>query len=262
MRLYQKLKSLLENSRLESATRGFVCDFCGTEIFDYPHRFLCENCDSKIERNDNHTCEKCGRKTVQDGVCTRCKAVPPNFSKGKSVYVYTGITTSIINRFKHYSRELSYALSKELSLEIFKQANRLYETQTELNRAEFYRQFLIVPVPMFRDRQAERGYNQAAELGKAIAKRTGFAFDDELLIKTRETGALKEKDARARGEEIRGAFRVVKRKKCRERYIILVDDVMTSGTTGSECARLLFGAGAKDVYFFTIAALADELRYE
>ena len=83
-----------------------------------------------------------------------------------------------------------------------------------------------------------------------------LAFD--VLQKTRDGEMQKLLTAVARAEYVSGAYHVHRRALCKDRTILLIDDVLTTGATGSECAKLLFGAGAKKVYFLTASAVPEQ----
>ena len=241
--------------RVFSSKRGYVCDSCGAEVFNYPSQRFCAACEEKMQRNDKQTCLKCGRKTVTEGVCLLCKDDLPKFSKGVSAFVYEGESAALINRMKNGKRRLGYYFAEEMA----KKCVALYaeKMQEEV--------FLIVPVPMTARCEKERGFNQATELAEIfvdILRGKGFTveLDEEILQKTRESAPQKRMDFRARKENVAGAYHVHKRKVCRERTIVLIDDIMTTGATGSECAERLYGAGAKEVLFFTAAALSERVR--
>ena len=82
-------------------------------------------------------------------------------------------------------------------------------------------------------------------------------LDLEILQKRREGAPQKRMDFHERKQNVAGAYHVHKRKECRDRVIVLIDDIMTTGATGSACAELLYGAGAKEVIFLVAAALPE-----
>lgn len=242
---------VLEKLRFAAARRGYTCDFCGEEVFDYPNHRLCDRCEESLPRNDKETCEKCGRKTVRAGVCTRCKRELPNFTKGISLYDYQGDAPRLINRFKTGEAHLANYFGEELAKLIF-----------AFVKEEKLEELLLIPVPLTDDRVKRRGYNQAERLVKVIEKKTGIPADYELLIKRRDTKLQKTASAKERAENVKGAYHVKKRTACKDKKILLVDDIMTTGATASECARLLLGAGAKGVYFFSVASLEDRINMQ
>ena len=124
-----------------------------------------------------------------------------------------------------------------------------------------------MPKTMPQGKEAEmysRTYSgiEAEELSETLCKRLqesgyGAELDTQILQKTRETAQQKHMDRKERQENVAGAYHVHKRKECRDRTIILVDDIMTTGATGSECAARLLGAGAKEVIFLVAASLPE-----
>ncbi|MGH8121343.1 MAG: ComF family protein [Rudaea sp.] len=120
---------------------------------------------------------------------------------------------------------------------------------------------LLIPVPLHVQRLRERGYNQALELAKALAREFGIALAPGLLTRTRATPAQANLDAAMRRRNLRGAFVVDRNspgdKAALPAHVALVDDVMTTGTTLRECARTLKRAGIARV---EVWALARALR--
>ena len=105
---------------------------------------------------------------------------------------------------------------------------------------------LLVPVPLHRWRIWRRGYNQAALIAGALAKRAGLEARLDLLERVKATPVLRGMNARQRSEAVRGVFRLNPRHKAalKGRAVILVDDVYTSGATAKACARILRRGGA------------------
>lgn len=246
----KRLEGLLKYLRARSAERGYTCDKCGAELFDYPLHRLCAACEGELQRNDRNTCPKCGRKTVSEGVCMSCKAKPPAFTRGVSPFVYGGEAAGLVNLVKNGRRRLAQYLGEQTAeafLKEFPEADGL----------------LLVPVPTTAQKRRERGYNQAEDIACAAYDRLLLRgktaeLDTEVLVCRREGVSQKYLSQTERSENARGAYRVHKRKACRDRTVLLIDDIMTTGATGSEAARLLLGAGAKEVYFLVAAALPEK----
>ena len=233
--------------------RGFTCDLCGAEIFDYPQHRLCADCAEKLSRSGEKVCEKCGRKAVTDGVCSDCKSNLPKFTRGFSPFVYEGKTAAMINRMKNGNPRLALYLGEEMA-EYFAKKHFKNEPQSE--------EFLLVPVPMTKSKITERGYNQTERLAESVCERLcalGYSvrIEKDVLQKRKETAPQKQMTYHERLENVSGAYHVHKRKECQDKTIVLIDDVMTTGATASECAERLLGAGAKDVYFLVSAALIE-----
>jgi len=117
---------------------------------------------------------------------------------------------------------------------------------------------LIIPVPLHPSRLIRRRYNQAALLGRALAKITPLEFEPDILLRIKKTESQGRFNARQRIENVRGAFKIRARAKDRIQYkhIILVDDVLTTGATLEACSRILKQAGARRVDGLCLARVA------
>ncbi|HWS56694.1 MAG TPA: phosphoribosyltransferase family protein, partial [Pyrinomonadaceae bacterium] len=113
---------------------------------------------------------------------------------------------------------------------------------------------VVVPVPLHPERERGRGFNQAALLARALARRAGLPLDEWSLTRVAHTERHRAgMDRRARRETVEGAFRVVRPRLVAGRSVLLVDDVFTTGATASACAAALKAAGAAEVFVLTVA---------
>lgn len=259
MNFFEKLG---ENIRNASAARGCVCDCCGAEVFFYPQERFCKTCENKMHRNDQKTCGKCGRAAVADGVCLTCKSNMPKFDEGFSPFVYQGGVAALINRMKSGKRRLTYYFAERMA-QTFIKGYLIPKTEKERGRyATNENSLLIIPVPLSKNRRIERGYNQAEDLAKivcAVLEKNGYRaeVDCEVLQKLRDNVAQKEQGFRERIQNVKAVYHVKKRAKCQGKTVLLIDDVMTTGATGSICAERLKRAGAREVLFLVGAALPE-----
>lgn len=245
MKLWRKF---LEKLKRADKERGYACDSCGAELFDYPKHRLCEKCEEKLLKTGEKCCDKCGRQTKTVGVCLTCKSHLPKFTKAFSPFLYRGTAAKLVNRMKNGSPRLALYFGEKC-------AEYLLSNTEE-------KEFLIVPVPTTEKRLKERGYNQAEELAKSVScalKMAGksVALDNEILQRKRENAAQKKLGFTERARNIAGAFHLHKRKLVQDKTVLLIDDIMTTGATGSACAELIQNAGAKAVYFLTPVATPE-----
>ena len=112
---------------------------------------------------------------------------------------------------------------------------------------------LVIPVPLHSRRLRWRGFNQAALLGFAVARKIRCRLDVTTLTRIRDTPPQTWQDNAQRRQNVRGAFIVTRPNRIASRTLLLVDDVMTTGATLDECARTLLAAGAQRVDVFTLA---------
>lgn len=159
----------------------------------------------------------------------------------------------MINRMKNSAPRLAAYLGEQMAEYFLRNTEGLGSSETPL---------LAVPVPMTKNKERERGYNQSVFLCEAFCERMeekGVATElvRDVLVKKKETVAQKHATAKERRENVKGAFRLCKRKIFRGRTVVLIDDILTTGATASECAECLFGAGAQEVLLLVAAALPE-----
>lgn len=134
----------------------------------------------------------------------------------------------------------------------------LAEVVLELQPSVERRNVVIVPVPLHARKLKQRGFNQAELIAQAALKlipsgSVKFELVPSAMVRVRETSSQIGLTKRQRRENLRGAFRINEPEKIARQEILLVDDVLTTGTTASECARMLRRAGAAEVWVATVA---------
>ncbi len=181
-----------------------------------------------------------------------CKASLPSFTKGISPFVYKGNAAMAVNRLKNGYPRLAAYFGERIGETFLARCGE--EIQGE--------ELLLVAVPMTKERRIERGYNQAERIAESVqeylsSRGIAVELDFSVLEKTKETKLQKQTSKRERAENVAGSFFVRKRKACKGRTLLLVDDILTTGATGNECAERLLGAGAEKVYFLTATAARE-----
>ena len=251
---------ILDRIRAHAYTHGYTCDACGVELFEYYPQRLCGACLQKLVKNDERMCPKCGRHTRALGVCLVCKSRMPKFAKGFSPFVYRGAGALQINRMKNGARRLSFFFGEQIA-EYFLQAFDAWQGADKpvLNGETA----ILAYVPISLERLRERGYNQAYDLAFAFRERlmqSGIEIPlcEDVLTLNRTLHLQKELKRGERARNVKGAYHVKKRAVCKGKIVFLLDDIMTTGATGSECADALMRAGAKAVLFLTAGALEEQ----
>jgi len=111
----------------------------------------------------------------------------------------------------------------------------------------------VVPVPLSREQRRRRGFNQSERLAVELARRLALPVCTLMLQRVRDTRPQVRLSASERARNVRGAFQAAGRDQVADQVVLLVDDVLTTGATLNECARVLKRAGAADVYGITMA---------
>jgi ComF family protein len=166
-------------------------------------------------------------------LCGTCLKRPPAFSAVHAARIYQGATREAIQRLK-YRNQL--ALAKPLGQLL---------GDAVIQESEVFSPNCIVPVPLHPRRLRKRGYNQACEIARPLARQLEVPLDLRLLQRIRHTPPQQELPAASRRSNLRNAFALTS--SAAELCILLVDDVMTTGETVRECCRTLRAGGATEV---------------
>lgn len=212
---------------------------------------MCASCFSRLTMITAPYCPRCGvpfKTTAASGVaelCPACRVHLPVFERARAALRYDAASERLILPLKYADRtELAGVL-----------ALHMVRAGAELLASADY----LIPVPLHRRRLFARRYNQAALLGRALARRTGRQVVPDALRRVRATSPLGELSAAARAREVAQAFevRASRRPLLVGRRVLLIDDVLTSGATANGCARALQAAGATAVDVLAAARVPD-----
>jgi ComF family protein len=221
-----------------------ICHICHSFIPNAGSLHICPSCRDRLPLVSSPLCSICGipfAGTGNDHRCGTCLTHPPHFDSARAHFLYEGAIRDLIHSFK-YNRltHLRYPLAL-LTLE---------------GMSEFHDPHLIVPVPLHRSRLRQRGFNQAVLLGRVLSRQLSLPMLPDALVRTRQTEPQIELSATERRVNVKGAFSVKRPDHVAGKRILLLDDVMTTGSTMDECAKELKKAGAEVVIATAIARTA------
>jgi ComF family protein len=221
---------------IELLSRGLLphrCLVCGEHGIGGD---LCGPCRAALPWN-RRACLRCGLPLAQaESACGQCLKNPPPFTGTRAALIYGFPLDRLLLRFKFHGDLAAGRLLSQLFCEAL--------DDDELPQA-------LIPVPLHRSRLRERGYDQALELAKAVARRTGVPLHRQSLRRIRGTARQSELGLAARQRNLRGAFAVAG--VALPRHVALIDDVMTTGATLRECAKTLLRGGVERVDAWVIA---------
>ena len=220
-----------------------ACTICAVSVG--PDDYLCADCEAKLSRIVPPFCAKCSEPF--DGAitttfsCANCAHRALYFDAAVSAYRSRGIARHVILNFK-YGRQihLRHLVGQWLIAAL---------DDTRLRERKFD---AVVPVPLHPARQRERGFNQAALLAERVSPHLGVPVRP-VLQRVRFTTTQTAFDRGERIQNLRHAFRLRQNADVRGLDVLLIDDVLTTGSTVSECARVLKENGARSVYAATAA---------
>jgi ComF family protein len=219
-----------------------LCTLCGAP--GASGQDLCHDCAVALPLN-RIACPRCALPLAAPApLCGHCLRAPPPFAAAFAPFRYGDPLDRLLTRFK-FAADLA--------------AGRVLGTLlVEAVAPALPADALILPMPLHRRRLAERGFNQAWELARLLARETGLRSRADLLLRMRPTDPQTGLDAASRRRNVRGAFVVPPARTTwlAGRTVVLVDDVVTTGATSAEASRALCRAGAAEVIVVAVARAA------
>lgn len=233
-----KLKDALFN-------RNLTCNLCGRENFN--GKPFCDECDAALERNDGYICDHCGSPVEYPvDYCDSCAGKNVNFDFARSEFIYAGNVKKLIRAMKFSSKAYLADVLAEETFEKFIKCG--------------YKADIVLYVPMTKKRERSRGYNQGRLLAKRIAYLASLPLGDGVVSKkegsVRQVGLTREE----RRKNLDGSFRIEDKTAIAGKRVLLIDDVMTTGSTMDVLAAELKKAGAAEVLVLTAAVTARKFN--
>lgn len=204
------------------------CAGCG-DIIDEIEGF-CPPCWLTLDFLGDKGCEQCGLPLEATAAqsCGRCLAAPPPLDRMRAAVAYGPLSRAIALKLK-YGRKIALARTMARFMAPLRGPGE---------------DMLLVPVPLHRRRLWWRGFNQAGLVAKHLGRRWDVPVDQQVLRRVRPTPPLKGMNATQRLSAVSGAFAVVEARRIEGRTVVLIDDVLTTGSTAAACAKALRKAGA------------------
>ena len=221
------------------------CAGCGT-IVDEVHSF-CPDCWKQVEFLGDSGCSTCGLplEATDAELCGACVARPPRIQRTRSAVAYDDLSRGIAIRLK-YGRKVALARTMARYM-----APLIRSCDDDA---------ILAPVPLHRTRLWQRGFNQSALVVAELARKTGLRSEPRLLKRLKRTPALKGMSVSQRRRTVAGAFSVDPAAELEGRTVVLVDDVLTTGSTAEACAKALKRAGAHRVELVSWARVVRPTR--
>jgi len=204
------------------------CGYCGEITMS--KQFVCKNCYNLSTNKYINRCEFCGKISI-DNKCSECR--------NKTLYYEKLI----------FCNEYTKEFKQKIHLYKFKDSKHYYHFFTELiyERVKNEEFDLIIPVPISKERYRERGYNQAGLIAKKLSYLTDKPYNLGILVKIKNSKRQSMQSFKNRQISVKNVFEVADILEVKDKKILLVDDVFTTGATVNECSRVLKEAGVKNI---------------
>ncbi len=222
------------------------CAYCGDRLGDSSVPYFCSSCWNDFTLIQEPVCSCCGKPFESpealthspDHECGACRREHPFFDQSLSVGYFEGSLREAIHQFK-------YRPCRSLGKPLGQWMRRNIRLVSDID--------LLMPVPLHARRLKKRGFNQALMLAFQISKECKIPLSYDNLVRTKHTKPQVELSSDERIKNVAGAFDLRKPVLLQDTRILLVDDVLTTGATMNECARVLKNAGAGQVTALTLA---------
>ncbi|MBO7238667.1 MAG: ComF family protein [Elusimicrobiaceae bacterium] len=222
-----------------------TCYSCKRDLHWQAKEPLCPACETAVKTVGPLYCLRCGKPLPDGGAhCYQCRGSKADHFKCKiirSAVVFGPQVRGVVHAFK-------YADQPHLAGYLAQRMNKEWDKYVDLKEAE-----LLIPVPLYKKKHKQRGYNQSELLAQQLAQMRGLPLDTQSLIRNRNTPSQTEFGREGRLQNMSGAFSCVNPAALKGKVVLLIDDVATTGATLEGCAEALKAAGAKKVMAYTLA---------
>ena len=220
---------------------GITCNFCSDEIFHDKSHSLCDRCIEELPVMPGRICKICGGELIaEEKVCSFCKNGRREFDIARAPFMYKDSVAKGIKDFKYRNRRyLAKTFAYFLAIEFYKN--------------DFIPD-LIIPIPLHEKRYKKRGYNQSELLANELSKLIDVEVDAQSFQKIKHTEHQTNLNYEERQDNLKESFKVVDKKKLKNKNILLIDDVFTTGATLNTASECLKNEGdVKKVFCLTVA---------
>ncbi len=222
------------------------CFACNKNLHEEENIYICKICLENIKKIEPRRCNKCGFElgpgiTSSKKGCPECENANLRFERSFFVSDYKGPLKDLIHQYKYNKHECLAKPLGDLLINMLSHKDIIPEID------------VVVPVPLHWKKRLERGFNQSELMAKRICKKLSLPISTNNLRRIKNTLSQTQLLRTQRQKNVSGAFKVKQPEVFYKKQVFLVDDVLTTGITASECARNLRSAGAKKVHFLGLA---------
>ncbi|MCL6476719.1 MAG: ComF family protein [Firmicutes bacterium] len=207
------------------------------------YKYWCADCLSRVSYIAPPVCTKCGTPIDPEGFCPSCPTHPLLLEAVRAAAHYEGAVKDAIHRLKYAAKPAVAPALAQLLIQAWHSA-----LSEPLHAAQG-----VIPIPIHRERERERGFNQSVLLARHFCHAVGLSLWDDVLVRAVYRQPQVGLNAAQRAQNVKDAFRVVRSEEIASKSVLLMDDVWTTGSTLNEAARALLQVGAAHVFALTVA---------
>ncbi len=210
------------------------------------HQEICDACNENVFYIKEPRCKKCGKpvRYEEQEYCCDCQKQSFYYVQGRSLWIHKGAVPWSIYQFKYHNRRIYGQFYAQELYRVYGKKIREWGID------------LIVPVPLHWRRRRKRGYNQAEIVAKYLGELTGIPVETRLVIRKKYTKPQKSLNNKERVRNLKGVFEV-RKTTVRQKNILLIDDIYTTGSTIDGISKILLEKGHNKVWFLTISIGQD-----
>ena len=241
LKLKKGVKTVVDKISKVFFPNNIKCLICGRDLPAKQDIEFCSKCEAKLERIDK-CCVRCGAKLVaEEKFCLNCQNNKMEFDIARGVFLFDGEMKNLIHNFKYNNKPFI--------------ASTLAHCLADFYKGLDWKVDMVIPVPSSKETLKERGYNQALLLAKKFCELTNLELNTDILVKSKHTKQQANLGFEERQKNLADSFSVdLKfRPLLRGKTILIIDDVITTGSTVSECAKILKKRGAERVVVLAVA---------
>lgn len=240
MSILPQARSILPRSLARNLAAGLLPGSCLLCSDDAGESIICPRCQSDLPAlPTDRLCPRCALPTTHGEHCGSCLQDPPHYTRAIAVWAYEFPADRLVHALKYQHRLVVASWLGACLAERLTAAGQI-----------------LLPMPLHAERLRERGFNQAGEIARSIARRLSLPYRPDFLQRQRPTRPQAELPPGERQRNVRGAFSCSgDLSGC---HVVLVDDVMTTGASANECARILRLHGASEI---TLLIAARALKH-
>ena len=235
------IKEIWNNFKDALFPRDIKCIACDRELSHENRYCLCDECLKSLPRSASHVCQKCGESldSMAD-YCMSCKDhIERYFTLARAPLLYDGIVIKLIHDLKYHNKQFVGEYLSRMIVDEFIKHN--FDVD------------VVVPIPLNPNREKQRGYNQALLISVSFEKELGLPIDTVNFVRTVDTPTQTQLSKEERKHNLEHAFKVINKTFFKNKKVLLIDDVYTTGATMEEASKALIDGGAKEVYCLSVA---------